>query len=167
MSFQTRARSDSGYGESIEIHLNVQSRAKSPSTTEDAPFSNYLGLESSSTDRRARRTDVVDNYIPFFTSFPLEYVCPPKNNSLMNKKSCHSEGDFEEKVLISNKGDGKCRYDETPIPGKCLISINRNIQNLQEAIFKMRILREKLNSRKLTRHELKDSLGSLRRKCYS
>ncbi|CAG8577194.1 5847_t:CDS:2 [Acaulospora morrowiae] len=154
MSFKTRARSDSGYSESVEIYLNFQS---SPVAC-DTSFSNYLGLESPASYRKSRKTksNVIKDYIPFFTSFPLEYVLPPKNDYCNNNYADTFERTME---------NGKREHDNTPIPSKCLISMRRNIQNLQETTFKMRALREKINHQKSPISDA--SMGNLKKRCDS
>ncbi|RHZ89069.1 hypothetical protein Glove_19g409 [Diversispora epigaea] len=154
----------------------------------DIPFACYLGLPVSSTvSRKFKKMATVsvsfENYLGLSetSTRPAKKIRKPINIPFKNylglslpSSSFPSKGHDDDgmkndnnNVNNNNNNNNNIILEEIPIQSECSISIKRNIQNLNEIAYKLRILRKKLNTERPSPSIILNKLEDIYLRCVS
>ncbi|RHZ45976.1 hypothetical protein Glove_640g17 [Diversispora epigaea] len=126
-------------------------------------FENYLGLSETST-RTTKKIRNPSINIPF-----VNYLGLSLPSSSFPSKGHDDDGMKNDNNNVSNNNNNNNNVilEEIPIQSECSTYIKRNIQNLNEIVYKLRIFRKKLNTERPSPSIILNKLEDIHLRCVS
>ncbi|RHZ85305.1 hypothetical protein Glove_67g65 [Diversispora epigaea] len=143
--------------------FSTTARKSKKMATVSVSFENYLGLSETST-RTTKKIRKPTINIPF-----KNYLGLSLPSSSFPSKGHDDDGmkNDNNNVNSNKNNNNNLILEEIPIQSECSITIKRNIQNLNEIVYKLRILRKKLNTERPSPSIILNKLEDIHLRCVS